>query len=128
MSLPRAFREARGQDWNFVYGYWPAFYAAQRKGRTRKAVRASLKALAQRGGKFVVAYDPTDPDYIYGFGAAEDNVLHVIFVQEVYRMQGLGRELLAELNLGGCTRILCPNWTSAATKIAEKTDIFKRML
>lgn len=119
-SLPFKIRPLREGDWHFVLSSWLRSFAA---GKTQTPKfwaqnQAFIEDRRQRGATFLVACDPDDEDFIFGWSCAEGPVLHYVYVKEAFRHAGVARALAAESF--PCSTI----WFTHQTNYSD--DILKR--
>lgn len=94
-------REAKGKDLSFIYSTWVNSY---RYGSSLgKSCRNSIffpeynrivdAILEKPRTKILVATTPEDPDTILGYLVHDPDVIHYVFVKEVFRKMGIARSL-----------------------------------
>jgi hypothetical protein len=119
-------RPARAEDIPFIFDNWLEGYrdAVVPRGGARdryyRQQRRRLTMLWNRGARFLVAVDPTEPDFLYGFICAELPLLHYVCVKKPFRGNGVALQLLAAAGLGGASPLLVTHWTGVCDKLAIK--------
>ena len=124
-------RPAGKGDWGFVIDSWTRSLSASRH-RVRptfsRRITDRIYALRRRKASFSVAVDPEHTDQILGWACAEHPILHYVFVKELYREQGIGLFLLADLQFTK-SPILCSEWTSYADLVGERRpELLRKVL
>lgn len=99
LAFPAIFRDATEADRGFVIGHWLESLRAdrnsRRRGRGRDEKPHVVACLAT--GITVVAADPADPSFLFGFACGSDSALHYVFARQTRRRGGLATSLLHEL-------------------------------
>lgn len=127
-----AFRSAELEDARFIVSSWSrAFKGSNSAGMIADEDWATVmhpqikKVLARPGARTIVAYEKTDPAFIYGFAAGDTDeripVVFFVYVKEPYRLagyrngvrigDGYGRRLLAALGVDPAGRFRYTCWT-----------------
>ncbi len=99
------------------------------------------KALAREGMRTVVAFEETDPSFLYGFIAADPGDQRVpehngsvrwwpglvlfVFVKQNYRREGIARRLFAEVGIDPKQAFLYASNTPQATRLESKFPLAK---
>ena len=124
-ALPIALREMTAADEGFVYAYWTHCYRAKRRVPT-EATRATIDKILKRGGRVLIACDPGNPSFCYGFICWEPALLHFVFVLKTYRTQGVAAKLFWETGLASSSQVQCTHWTPDANRVAARYPQFVR--
>ncbi len=89
------------------------------------------KLLARRGVKTIIAYERTDPSFLYGFITATPDsspqVVYFVVVKEAYRRAGYARGLFGAMgiDLRSSFRFTC--WTPVIPKLQHAIPLAKHV-
>lgn len=147
-KLPMALRGMLPGDVNFITHSWLKSYAESAIGPRDKGVNAKARVTTHRGveprryykgeqnvihalsriRKVVVACDPDDPNFIYGYAFGEARfedpaggwlLLDYIYVKTSYRGQGIARQILQEGYEWTEQPIYATHWTFLCDTLAR---------
>jgi hypothetical protein len=125
-----AFRSAELDDAPFIVSSWSrAFKGSNSAGMIADEDWATVmhpqiqKVLARPGARAIVAYEKTDPTFIYGFVAGDTDervpVVFFAYVKEPYRRTGVARGLFAALGVDPLTRFRYVCWTPVVAELLQ---------
>lgn len=87
------------------------------------------KVLARPGVQTVIAYENTDPSFLYGWicGTPDTSppVVFFCYVKEAYRRAGYARGLFAELGIDPTQRFRYTCWTPVIPKLQHEIPLAK---
>lgn len=112
-GLQFGIRRFKPQDLHLIFSSWIGSYSRFtpiRGGHYPKLYDERIKALI--GGEHTrirVAHSVQDEDRIFGWAICEGPVLHFVFVKKIWRAKGVGRALVAALELQA--PVACTHWT-----------------
>lgn len=128
-----AFRSAAGaEDRRFVIATWASSYKTsyasgliQSEDWPRIMHEQIGKVLDRAGAKTLVAYEKTDPGFLYGFisGDVSDRYAPIVaycYVKEPYRRSGIARALFRELGVDPLQPFVYACKTPAVTHMHDK--------
>lgn len=83
------------------------------------------KVLDRPGATTLVAYERTDPSFLYGFASADVTergkpIVFYVYVKEPYRRAGIARALFAELGINPSLPFVYACKTPAVTHVHDK--------
>lgn len=145
-----AYRPAEPDDAQFIVSTWSRAYKKSRSAGIISSedwptvMHAQIAKLLQRPEmRVMVAYENTDPTFLYGFIAADAlggylvandrgelsidpaPVVFFCYVKEPYRKAGYARGMFAAIGIDPKRRFLYPCWTPVIQKVAGKIPLAK---
>lgn len=126
-----AHRDAMSSDRAFIVSAWSSsFKASNSAGIIASEDWAGImhgqleKLLERRGVRAVVAYERTDPGFLYGFIVGDVSagvpVVFYTYTKEPYRRTGIARRLFAALGVDPREPFLYACRTPAVTRMTDK--------
>jgi hypothetical protein len=124
-------RAALDADRQFIVSAWSASY---KKAHTAGIIQAEdwagimrpqiEKVLDRPDARAIVAYDKTDPDFLFGFIAGDTSeatpVVFYVYAKEAYRRTGIARGLFAALGVDPRERFVYPCKTGIVATLSAK--------
>lgn len=107
MGNPWAYRQYTPEDVPAIAKWWIGSFRRSKWAGTLPNNKASeyigetVRQLLSRGAKCTLAVNPDNPAQILGFlvtekTSKEEDVVHYLFVKDIYRRRGVSKALLAE--------------------------------
>lgn len=127
-----SYRDALDTDRDFVRSGWSASYKHSYAGgmitsdEWATVMHRQIDLIrAREGVRTIVAYENTDPTFLYGFVTGDTRnpdapVVYYIFVKAPYRKAGYARGLFAALGVDPDERFFYVAKTSVVTRMADK--------
>lgn len=124
-------RNATAEDRAFIVSAWSSsFKTSHSAGLIHTDDWAGVmhpqieKLLERPGSRAVVAFERTDPNFIYGFIAGDTSdrmpVVHFVYTKENYRREGIARGLFAALGVDPSRPFIYTCRTAVVTKLTSK--------
>ena len=116
-QLQARIRAVVKDDWAYILDSWKKSYRDSEKRVPAYIYCANqhteIEQLKQRGAEFLIACDPDDSNFIWGYICHEGDVVHYIFVRTSARGQGVAKLLLT----GIARPVVCTHWTESAEQV-----------
>ncbi len=131
-----AYRPAELSDAKFVVSQWSRCFKGNRSSGMiadedwAAVMHAQVQKLLNRPGvRTIIAYENTDPDFLYGFisydVSAAVPVVYFTCVKEAYRRGGYARGLFAAAGIDPEKYFAYAYWTPTVIKIAKRIPFAK---
>lgn len=131
-----AYRPAELDDAQFIVSAWCRSFKASRSAGMIAAEdweavmhRQVQKVVARPEVRTIVAFENTDPTFLYGFIAGDTTdrppVVFFCYVKEAFRRAGYARGLFAALGVDPTRRFAYTCWTPILHKLATKVPFAK---
>lgn len=133
-----AYRDAEIDDAHFVVPQWSRCFKPSRSaGMIADEDWAAImhgqiqKLLNRPGVRTIIAYENTDPSFLYGFIAATPDaptpIVYFTVVKEAYRRAGYARGLFAAVGIDPTKRFIYTCWTPVLAKLAHTIPLAKHV-
>ena len=110
-------RDMRDDDWYFACKSWKHTYRHQEEHVPLHIYAPEMTSRIERykrKGMFFIACDPKDTDYILGWACLGDEVVHYVYVRNMYRECGVATEII-----GKRKHVIATHWTDVCEGIAK---------
>ena len=127
-------REVRDDDWGLIFSSFRKGYSDSVRTTDREIPPKSKRQLfhhricgLQKNASFKIACDPDDEHQILGWCCYQPQVLHYLYVREIYRGQGIGLQLLTPLAM--FPKLFVTHWTADFQRFAaHNPSLYERVM